>query len=459
MEKSYIGIRLADGRLFPIFDRNQSGRKRLVLTTVNDNQESVQIDLYRGVGEEMNEAEYVGTLVIQNVEPAASGDPEISLVLGVDERGNLNATAADEKSGEYESLSVSLEPGVEEESGDFELTDFDLEEDMGLEEEEPTPEEAEPGAEGEAETEWEGEAEAEAPAQEEGGEESEGGLEDLDLGEELGTEMGDELEDFSFDDEELSFEEGDEVREGSVARGRGEERAEETPAGEESPVGEDERADERIDLDALSFQPGEEIIGEAQEPDEDLEIGFADLTEEEEPSEAGEPEKEEPAEFEMELSEGEEDFSFDEADLEAPEDEEFAAEGEGLESGGMDVEEFETSGIETADLDAEGLDAQGFEGGDFETGGLDEDEELEGHDYEETPFHPGDTLKQTTPASTEMGGGNVLLFVAFMILSLAGLGLLTYLIFLVLRGPDLPPIVGSIVNTVSAVARAVVGRF
>lgn len=136
MENSYIGIRLADGRFFPIFEQDHIGRKRLVLTTVTDKQASVKIDLYRGIGEEMREAEYVGTLVIQNVEEGPAGEPEISLILGRDAEGNLNATASDEKSGEYESLSVSLEPEapVEAESGDFELDEdaFDFDENVDL---------------------------------------------------------------------------------------------------------------------------------------------------------------------------------------------------------------------------------------------------------------------------------------------------------------------------------------
>ena len=134
MDKSHIGIKLADGRFFPIFQQDHSGRQRLVLTTVADNQASVQIELYRGIGEEMREAQYIGTLVIQNVEEGPAGGPEISLVLGTDAEGNLNANAADEKSGEYESLSVRLEPESVDQAGDFELSDssFDFDEDADL---------------------------------------------------------------------------------------------------------------------------------------------------------------------------------------------------------------------------------------------------------------------------------------------------------------------------------------
>jgi hypothetical protein len=146
---SVIGIKIADGSFFPVFERSHTGKKKLVLTTVNDNQDSVQIDLYQGEGESMDGAEYIGSLVVGSIQPASKGEPEINLVLGIDGEGNLNATATDEATGEYESLSVSLESleedlytlpdfQLEEEPlGDAEqLNDFDLEDDFGEELEE-----------------------------------------------------------------------------------------------------------------------------------------------------------------------------------------------------------------------------------------------------------------------------------------------------------------------------------
>ena len=43
-----IGLRLADGSFYPMFDEEFRGTKRVVLTTVHDNQTSVQIDIYKG---------------------------------------------------------------------------------------------------------------------------------------------------------------------------------------------------------------------------------------------------------------------------------------------------------------------------------------------------------------------------------------------------------------------------
>ena len=109
MENPTIGIKIADGSYFPILEEGNSKRKRLVLTTVNDNQESVQIDLYKGQGNEFLDAVYVGSLLIENIVPGLKESSEIELKIGFDQDGNLNAEAGDLVSGQFESLNISME--------------------------------------------------------------------------------------------------------------------------------------------------------------------------------------------------------------------------------------------------------------------------------------------------------------------------------------------------------------
>jgi hypothetical protein len=125
VEETTIGIKVADGSFVPVFDRAFRGKRRLVLTTVRDNQESVQIDLYQGTGEGLEGPEYIGSLVVENISPAPKGSPEVNLLVGIDDAGNLNATATDSSSGEYQSLSVSL---ASLDAGKSDLPDFSLEE-------------------------------------------------------------------------------------------------------------------------------------------------------------------------------------------------------------------------------------------------------------------------------------------------------------------------------------------
>ena len=119
-----IGIRLANGKFYPILDEGAASKKRLVVTTVKDDQPSVQIDVYRS--SEAAEA-YVGSLVIENIPPRPSGAPDIRLDLELDGEGNLSALAREEATGEHQALSVSLKSLAEEEK--YDIPDFDFQED------------------------------------------------------------------------------------------------------------------------------------------------------------------------------------------------------------------------------------------------------------------------------------------------------------------------------------------
>jgi hypothetical protein len=131
VDNGKIGIKVADGSFYPILDEGIAQKKRLVLTTVKDNQESVQIDLYKGRGEEMEDAAYVGSLLIENISPDTQGNAEVELVVGVDEEGNLESVAQDKRTGARQSLSVGLKDL--DESGLYEVPDFSVEEDTDLE--------------------------------------------------------------------------------------------------------------------------------------------------------------------------------------------------------------------------------------------------------------------------------------------------------------------------------------
>ncbi len=122
--RAKIGIRLADGKFYPILEEGAASKKRLVVTTVKDDQPSVQIDVYRSG--EASDA-YIGSLIIENIPPRPSGEPDIRLDLGLDDQDNLNAMAREESTGEHQTLAVSLRSLAEEEK--YEIPDFDFQED------------------------------------------------------------------------------------------------------------------------------------------------------------------------------------------------------------------------------------------------------------------------------------------------------------------------------------------
>ncbi|UTC61981.1 LysM peptidoglycan-binding domain-containing protein [Treponema sp. OMZ 788] len=103
---SKIGIKLADGTFFPILDEDALSEQSLELTTVRENQESVQINLFKQFEE--TEPEYIGSLIVEDISTGPAGDPTINLKIKLDEEKNLSAEAMDEGSGSHQSLRVSL---------------------------------------------------------------------------------------------------------------------------------------------------------------------------------------------------------------------------------------------------------------------------------------------------------------------------------------------------------------
>ena len=124
MAEEKIGIKLADGSFYPILESEEPKKRRVVLTTASNEQDRAQIDLYRGSGTE--DATYVGSVVLNEL--ASNGDDrEIELVVGLDDEGTVSARATESSTGNYQSLSVTLDTVGDEDR--LELPDFD--EDLG----------------------------------------------------------------------------------------------------------------------------------------------------------------------------------------------------------------------------------------------------------------------------------------------------------------------------------------
>jgi hypothetical protein len=121
-----IGIKIADGTYIPILDEFEKDKKKVILTTVRDDQPSVQIDLYKGSGSGMEEPRYLDTLKIEKLGESLKGEPEIELVLGIDEDGKLIATARDLQGGGEKSFAVSLDSDEAAPFGDDSEPDFDI---------------------------------------------------------------------------------------------------------------------------------------------------------------------------------------------------------------------------------------------------------------------------------------------------------------------------------------------
>lgn len=126
---SDIGIKIANGDFYPILGENSTVKKRLVLTTVHDNQRSVQIDLYKSYTRTMVDALYIGSLIVESIKPRPKGEPSIELVISSTTGGEITADAVDMDTsvrGDHQTLKVSLK-SLEGDTLDADLPDFELE--------------------------------------------------------------------------------------------------------------------------------------------------------------------------------------------------------------------------------------------------------------------------------------------------------------------------------------------
>ncbi len=103
-----IGIKLADGTFYPILEEGVAKARTLDVTTVKDNQTKVQIDLYRSESDSMEDAEYVDTLEVSNLEPHPNGEPDLHLSVSLDENNELKAEVIDAETGKKSEVQVQL---------------------------------------------------------------------------------------------------------------------------------------------------------------------------------------------------------------------------------------------------------------------------------------------------------------------------------------------------------------
>lgn len=103
-----IGIKLADGSFYPIMQEGSAEKRELNLTTVKDNQTTVQVDLYRSESGTMQDAEYVDSLEIKNLVKHPNGEPDISLDISLDENNELKAELHDPETGKDSTTTVDL---------------------------------------------------------------------------------------------------------------------------------------------------------------------------------------------------------------------------------------------------------------------------------------------------------------------------------------------------------------
>lgn len=103
-----IGIKLADGTFYPIMEDGVPQKKLMELTTVQDNQTTASIDLYRSESGTMEDAEYVDTLELSELVPHPGGETSISFTIQLHEDNTLSAEVVDSESGKTSTTKSDL---------------------------------------------------------------------------------------------------------------------------------------------------------------------------------------------------------------------------------------------------------------------------------------------------------------------------------------------------------------
>ncbi len=103
-----IGIKLADGTFYPILEDGKPEKKNISLTTVKDNQTTVHVDLFRSPSGTMQDAQYIDTLEIDNLNPHTNGEPNLNFDIELSEAGGLSAEINDPETGKQSSRKISL---------------------------------------------------------------------------------------------------------------------------------------------------------------------------------------------------------------------------------------------------------------------------------------------------------------------------------------------------------------
>ena len=101
-----IGIRLFDDKFVPIIHSDLKESKKIVLTTIEDNQRVAMIELYEGIAELCKDNEFLGKLIIENIELSPKGSPAIEVILRLGEDDKLYVKAQDVNTGEEKEMTI-----------------------------------------------------------------------------------------------------------------------------------------------------------------------------------------------------------------------------------------------------------------------------------------------------------------------------------------------------------------
>jgi hypothetical protein len=96
-----LGIETKGGTFTPLINRGTAlpATHSEIFTTAEDNQPTIEVDVFQGTSDRVAEAQHVGRYELRIPKPAPKGTPQISVTFRIDVSGAFLLTATDSASG------------------------------------------------------------------------------------------------------------------------------------------------------------------------------------------------------------------------------------------------------------------------------------------------------------------------------------------------------------------------